>query len=258
MNSKNNKYNANDTNDKPHYNIDNGIYKVKYNGKSFYVQLDDEKIYVYSYIENIDILKSFVNSIYKKYCTAERNVIYFTSDGDRWSFPIFRKPRNIDYLLKQKYINEVFKDSNNFFESRIKYENEGLPFRRGYLLYGIPGSGKSSSIEVIAIKHNMSVYMVNLNSKNMTDTILINLVCHVPPRSIIVFEEIDKQLETLQKNRNNQVSFGGILSAIDGPQRLNDGCIVIMTTNNNNFLGESERKSLIRPGRIDKVIEFKK
>ncbi len=61
---------------------------------------------------------------------------------------------------------------------------------------------------------------------------------------------------TLRSNTNNQISFGGVLSAIDGPQRLNDSCIVVMTTNNIGYFTETEKESLCRKGRIDQIFEF--
>nr|QZX43484.2 AAA family ATPase [Mimivirus sp.] len=133
-------------------------------------------------------------------------------------------------------MQQVLSDVHKFKISQDIYQKYGVNYRRGYLLYGPSGTGKTTIIEIVAKTYNMEFYSVNLNSDNMNDTILVNLISKIPPNSIISFEEIDKQIETLDKNNNRKISVGGILTALDGPQRLSHGTIVIMTANNKNFL----------------------
>ncbi len=253
-----NKMVVNDGSNNPIYGISNGKYVIGDN--KIRIEVKDEEICVYKYTlyaSGMDVIKDFVWDTYKKYCSTDENLMYFTSDGDKWSFPIFRKPRNVEKMENNVNIKTVMEDLDNFFNIHQQYIDDNMPYRRGYLLEGKPGCGKSTTIEAMAIKHNMDVYLINLNSKDMTDTVLINLISRVYEKSIIVFEEIDKQLETLRKNANNQISFGGILSAIDGPQRLSDSCIVVMTTNNIEYFTESEKGSLCRKGRIDETFKFR-
>ena len=153
-------------------------------------------------------------------------------------------------------MRQVIDNINEFMSSEQVYQNNGNPYKKGYLIKGKPGTGKTSIIEYTAIKHNMCIYLVNLNSKNMTDSFLINLLSNVPPHSIIVFEEIDRQIETLNKNNVKYISEGCILTAIDGPQRLSHGTIVIMTSNDTYKFTESFNAALFRKGRIDEVINI--
>jgi SpoVK/Ycf46/Vps4 family AAA+-type ATPase len=154
----------------------------------------------------------------------------------------------------QLFLNDV----DNFFTSKEEkaYQQHSRPYKKGYLIEGAPGTGKTTVIEAVAMIHNMSIYMVNLNSAEMTDSVLINLIANVPPRSLIVFDEMDKQYEAIQKNQNIHLSTGGILNALDGPQRLSHGTIVVMIVNNLNKFDDDFRIPLLRPGRIDKVFQF--
>lgn len=102
----------------------------------------------------------------------------------------------------------------------------------------------------------MRVYLLSLNAKDMTDNVLINLISAVPPRSVLVLDEIDKQLDSIKHNPTVSISVAGLLSALDGPQRLADGITVMLTANRQNILDPSDQKSLLRPGRIDRVYEF--
>jgi len=99
--------------------------------------------------------------------------------------------------------------------------------------------------------YNMSVYCITLNHEKMCDSALTNLINSIPPSSIVVFDEIDKQLVDKPK----RVSIGGILSAIDGPSRLPTRCLVILTSNVREFLTAPNMEALVRPGRIDQAVE---
>jgi hypothetical protein len=225
--------------------------------ESVYYKFEDKYIYV---TVNSPItekkLHDYVDNIYKKYCVPEKITTYFTSDKDKWSFPIIRRSRDIDKINITEEMQKVIDDISEFISDERVYQKNGNPYKKGYLIKGKPGTGKTSIIEYTAIKHNMCIYLVNLNSKNMTDSVLINLLSNVPPHSIIVFEEIDRQIETLNKNDNKYVSEGGILTAIDGPQRLSHGTIVIMTSNDTYEFTESFKEALFRKGRIDEVMNI--
>ncbi len=59
-----------------------------------------------------------------------------------------------------------------------------------------------------------------------------------------------------KKNDRKEISYGGILTALDGPIRLSEGAIVMMTANSTEFLKGAFGKCLMRPGRIDVHFEF--
>lgn len=242
----------------PQYKVPTGSYSVKIGFlQKIKINYQEDMIILEApWWIGLSRLQTFMDKIYKTYSSPAEKTVFFTSDENRWSFPIFKNPRNKDKIVLTPEIQDVFQELDQFRspETETTFRENQQPYRKGLLLVGKAGTGKTTILEVMATEYKMSVHLVNLNSAHMTDTLLINLLTKVPPKSIIVFDEIDKQLETLKANVNNQVSIGGILSAIDGPQRLANGVIVMMTSNSENFLDEHKiRDSLIRYGRIDKI-----
>lgn len=71
------------------------------------------------------------------------------------------------------------------------YADRGIPFRRGYLLHGVPGSGKSSLIHAIAGELMLDIYVVSLSSSWINDSTLTTLMGRVPARCIVLLEDLD-------------------------------------------------------------------
>lgn len=238
----------------PNYKIENGSYHLTYNKKTIYVTISNDSVELETFFGDIQVLKSFVNDAYKKHGRTDSVLVFYILDNQSWNYPIYRRPRNI---IKITQTMSKFTDSvKQFLSSGPDYDKEGRAFRRGYLIKGAPGTGKSTVVEKVAIDYNMSIYMVNLNSERMTDAVLIRLVSGVPPMSLVVFDEMDRQYEAIKNNPDIHLSTGGILNAIDGAQRLNRGNIAVIIVNDLDKLDDDLKTPLLRKGRIDEVFTF--
>jgi hypothetical protein len=67
----------------------------------------------------------------------------------------------------------------------------GIPFRRGYLLYGAPGSGKTSIIHSLAGELGLDIYIISLSKTGLDDTSLNSLISSLPEQCIAIMEDID-------------------------------------------------------------------
>jgi hypothetical protein len=250
LKSRVSRYTVQDAGKQPNFNLSSRTYKLTYNSKYLSIRKRDKKIDIKVFMESIDFLKLYIERIYKRHCSPENVTVFYTSDNSKWSFPIFRRPRCIQNTQITKSMKDVLENIVKFHESENEYYSHGYPFRYGCMLEGPQGIGKSTIIELVSILYNKNVYLASLNPR-MSDAALITLISSIGPNSIIVFEEFEKQLWMVEENRDSLLSYGGILTAIDGPQRLSHGSIVILTLNDSSSINPCFKEKLLRKGRID-------
>ncbi|VVC26894.1 ATPase, AAA-type, core,ATPase, AAA-type, conserved site,P-loop containing nucleoside triphosphate [Cinara cedri] len=162
-----------------------------------------------------------------------------------------RVPRSKSSVILDNGVFEtILEDLQYFMKDQSWYTEKGIPYRRGYLLFGPPGCGKTSLIMVLAgeIKYNLCV--LSLNNSQMSDDQLIKLMGEVPRNSLILLEDIDAMFTSrVQKSvieSSSKVTLSGLLNAIDGV--MSSECrIVFMTTN---YVDRVD-SALIRAGRVD-------
>jgi len=97
----------------------------------------------------MDILNSARQAALSK---QEGKTVVFTAAGAEWrqfGYPRRRRPLS-SVVLSSGLSRSLLDDVNNFVNSSEWYASRGIPYRRGYLLYGPPGCGKSSFITALA------------------------------------------------------------------------------------------------------------
>lgn len=70
----------------------------------------------------------------------------------------------------------LLEDAREFLGSESWYTERGIPYRRGYLLYGVPGGGKSSLIMAVASELRLPIYVMSFSSERMSDEVLSSLL----------------------------------------------------------------------------------
>lgn len=168
-----------------------------------------------------------------------------------WNIAGRQTARNLDSIvLSENVTQDAVQDIDRFLKSRKWYTDRGIPYRRGYMLYGPPGNGKSSFVMGLASHFKFDVCIINLRAKDFDDSDLLLAFSQVPKHSIILIEDIDCVVDE-RKIEDARVTFSGLLNALDGVASA-EGQIVFMTTNHLEKLDPA----LIRPGRCDRKIEF--
>lgn len=171
------------------------------------------------------------------------------ASGHYWSLSTRIKPRSLrSVILDGNQAEALLADIREFLNTREWYQEIGVPYRRGYLLYGPPGNGKTSLVKALAGELCLSVYLLMLSDPDTNDNRINDLLARVPERSILLLEDVDCAFTQRKRSggKSGGVTFSGLLNAIDGVASV-DGRILIMTTNHMDRLDPA----LIRPGRAD-------
>ncbi|EGC32762.1 hypothetical protein DICPUDRAFT_49377, partial [Dictyostelium purpureum] len=174
------------------------------------------------------------------------------SSATFWECIACQNKRLIDSVFLNENISDtIVNDLSNFTHGKQWYLDTGVPYRRGYLLYGPPGSGKTSFILAIAGHFNKSISIMNM-SKGIHDGNIHSIIQKCNKDTILVLEDIDAVfVKRKSQGENNVLTFSALLNAIDG-LASSDGRILMMTTNHLERLSPA----LIRPGRIDMKVKF--
>ena len=168
-----------------------------------------------------------------------------------------RRKRPLQSVILDKGIKErIVADVKDFLQSREWYVNRGIPYRRGYLLYGLPGSGKSSFIQALAGELDFGLALINLSERGTTDDRLSALITNLPPRTLLLLEDADAAFVNRRQvdsdgYSGSTVTFSGLLNALDGVA-AGEERIAILTTNHIERLDPA----LIRPGRVDMTVRI--
>jgi hypothetical protein len=198
---------------------------------------------------------------------------------------------NVFFEQRQQVKNHVM----FFLDRRDWYEDKGIPYTLGFLFHGGPGTGKTSSIKAIANtahRHIINIQLSEIKSKSQLRHLFFNDEIHVfngttterytipVHERLYVIEDIDamgdallrrewkKPVSSVEEAPKKQgdawldqhdedvkepIDLSFLLNLLDGTLEANGRIIAISS----NFPERIDR-ALIRPGRIDMIVHFKK
>ena len=158
-----------------------------------------------------------------------------------------------DLVLSESVVHLVRNDFESFLSREEWFRQNRLPFRRGYLLHGPPGNGKTSLIRTMLTTSGLSAYTIRLFQENTDDAHLERMfrcAANAAP-SIVVIEDIDRAFPRMASPSSQfRVSLQQLLNCLDGIESQ-DGVVVVATANDPTVLDPA---ILRRPGRFDRVV----
>lgn len=240
-----------------------GFHLFWYGGRPMWIQRDIamnlqviETVKVSALFATRRLLEDMLEDVIRRaYARLADHTMLYTIDrwGESWNLAGARPRRHLSsVVLDGDTSAKLLADVEEFFGRRQWYADLGIPWRRGYLLHGPPGTGKTSFAYALAGELRLKLCALSLTNPKLNDQTIADLLQKTPPRSLILIEDIDAFFVARDKQDVRiKVSFSGLLNALDGVS-AQEGRIVFLTTNHLDRLD----KALIRPGRVDVVVEL--
>lgn len=149
-----------------------------------------------------------------------------------------------DIILDPELLRAVRESVEGFVSGRQAYKALGFAWRRGILLAGPPGTGKTMICKAVAaaLPEWPLLYVRSLSGRCQDDTIrnVFSRARDLAP-CLLVFEDIDGMID----NENRTI----FLNELDG-FRCNDGILILASSNHP---GKIDEALLKRPSRFDRV-----
>lgn len=161
-------------------------------------------------------------------------------------------PRTLDSVaLPEIQKARILDDLSFFLEAEERYNRLAIPWHRGYMFHGPPGTGKTSMVKALANHFNLDLWYISLSDLK-EESSLLGLLSDVGPRSVLLLEDIDTVKITHDRDsEQGKISIGSLLNTLDGVATPH-GLITMMTTNRFEVLDDA----LTRAGRMDLVEEL--
>jgi AAA+ superfamily predicted ATPase len=209
--------------------------------------------YTYYWIvgDSQESVEAFFGDVCKWNAEVRDEVMVFESGYWQKSQELYKSIQNarLDNLILANSLKEdIFEDVKHFFAAKEMFEGYDVPWKRGLLLIGPPGNGKTHMVKaLINTLGYPCLYIKSFKTRQSTDTenmrTAFRRVREAAP-CIVVIEDIDALID--DENR----SF--FLNELDG-FAMNDGVLMIATTNHPERL---DMAILERPSRFDRKYHF--
>jgi len=221
---------------------------------------------------NIRVFFCFKKTFFKRFLTDMKNTTVKESNNNviidiLGTYGMEKPKRDIKSIYSSNGAPQrLIDDAKRFIANSSIYSECDIPYKRNYLLYGKPGTGKSSSVLALASAIDWNILCIDINKNRLEDVIRNVISRH---NTIFLFEDVDAAAKNLAERKkrskeegedeevqlycgeNGDISLSQLLNITDGLITPN-GSICVFTTNHIETLDEA----FLRDGRMDAKIEF--
>ena len=154
----------------------------------------------------------------------------------------------------------VMEHVSQFIKGKSFYAEKELSYKTGILLYGSPGTGKSTMAKVLATEFHRAIVSIDMANINHIDFAKLSMMIsnEKDEKYIVLLEDIDTMYNLNRANKDEGVkkedneAINKLLQFLDSTQSPSD-VIFVATTN----YVEKLDAALIRDGRFDLKVEVK-
>lgn len=123
-----------------------------------------ERIQISTFGQSRDLLQNLVYEAQKKFIDRDksRTVVFAADQYGAWRRTRSRPKRPLSTIVIPSNVKvKMVEDAKDFLCQENWYSDRGIPYRRGYLLFGTPGSGKTSFVYSLAVGLSISFIILN-------------------------------------------------------------------------------------------------
>jgi len=198
-----------------------------------------------------EIVERFFLRVSKMSSEIDGEILVFENgkfQKDTKLFKAIRETRLDDLVLRGTLLSEIVADVRSFFESKALYARYRIPHKRGILLYGPPGNGKTHFLKgLLGTLSVPCIYVKSLVNQSHNDHDALRRI-FVRARAVSPCLMVLEDLETIVGDHNR--SF--FLNELDGFSD-NSGVVVLATTN---YPEKIDPAIIDRPSRFDRKYLF--
>lgn len=158
------------------------------------------------------------------------------------------------------FLNDNIKESimdhiDKFFNNKEVYEKRNLNYKTGVLLYGEPGTGKSTIANMIATEYKCDMVLINMSEFSKLNIEYLTTTINADDKTyVIVLEDIDCVIgdrESEEQDLENKKNVNKLLQFLDSTSSPSN-VIFVATTNHMEKLDDAIK----RDGRFDLIMNI--
>ncbi|MGI2326599.1 ATP-binding protein [Planococcus sp. YIM B11945] len=216
---------------------------------AYYTSSDNSWPEFHCFAKSVDAAFTFLEAMNEKQRQVLMSKITFLVDTDEG----IKRRKNgemaivarEEVMLNEGTKKDIFRSIDEFFNADGQFfKDYGVPYKRGILLYGAPGNGKTTLVKSITGSTNAPVVYWQITEFTNSYSIqeVFGIVSRLAP-AILVIEDIDSMPEFTRSV---------FLNTLDGTQSR-EGLFIIGTTN---YPEQIDPALINRAGRFDRAYEI--